>query len=307
MPRQGTAVEGRYRMSREGQASQRGLQGMYILQENAGCQVYRPTWQGTRTIFRPFPGRNPEDPTKWDPFRLSDEDRDFGDWIRRYDMAFSFGVPGITFILKNPLDKTADDQQSPVWMLYRSIQQAVKNGQGHPSWNPLIFGATGRAAPINAPKDGYVMQGILMEHKSQPQSPPRGCLLEHSPVVLLMSQSAGEAILDKVSEKAEDGSWLWPDIVTLDGGRFVQFHQAGTQHNAAAASGQSSQMGANMTLGSRGGNAGDNLRYETELLELYSGISPTYQGIHEVAQAHVKPWDEIVRIPTVEDQVKMLC
>jgi len=279
---------------------------MYILQENAGCQIYRPTWQGTRTIFRPFPGRDPTNPTAWDPFRLSDEDRDWGDWIRRYDMAFSFGVPGITFILKDPLDKTGDDQQNPVWMLYRSIQQAVKSGQGNPAWNPLIFGATGRAAPINAPKDGYIMQGILMEHKSAPQNPPRGCLLEHQPVVLLMSQSAGQAMLDTLSEQTAEGGWLHPDVVNLDGGRFIQFNQAGTQYQSAAA-GAGAQMGASMTVGASSGSQVDNKRYETSVLELYNGISPTFVGIHEVAQAHVKPWDEIVRIPTIEDQVRMLC
>jgi len=280
------------------------MQGVYILQENAGCQIWRPTWNGTRTIFRPFPGRDPEHPENWDPFRLSDEDRDWGDWIRRYDMAFSFGIPGITFILKDPLDKTIDDQQNPAWMLYRSITQAVKSGQGQQSWNPLIFGGAGRAAPLDAPRDGYVMQGILMEHKSKPQNPPRGCLMEHQPVVLLMSQSAGEALLNKLSEKTPQGEWLWPDIVNLDGGRFVQFHQAGTQHHAGPG-GAPRQMGANMSVG--GGNAAENNRYEVEVLELYNGISPTYNGIHEVAAAHVRPWNDIMRIPTIEEQVKLLC
>jgi len=304
MPRQGAAASGRYRMSQEGQASQRGLQGMYILKENAGCQIYRPTWNGTRTVFRPFPGKDPDNPQAWDPFRLSDEDRDFGDWIRRYDMASSFGVPGITFIMKDPLDKTSDDQQNPVWMLHRSITQAVKSGQGDPSWNPLIFGATGRAAPLNAPKDGYVMQGILMEHKSNPQNPPRGCLMEHQPVVLLMSQSAGEALLDKLSEKDANGNWVWPDIVSLDGGMFVQFHQAGTQ-NQAAQNAAPIQMGANMAVG--GGNAPVNNTYEVEIMPTYNGIAPTSDLVREVAAAHVKPWDEIIRIPTIEEQVKMLC
>lgn len=302
MARQGAVASGRYRMANEGQSSQRGLQGMYVLRDGAGMQIFRPTWQGTRTVFRPFPGKDPEDPTRFDPFRLSDEDRDFGDWIRRYDMAFSFGVPGITFILKDPLDKTVDDQQSPVWMLYRSITQAVKSGQGLPAWNPLIFGATGRAAPLSAPKDGYLMQGILMEHKSVVQDPPRGCALEHQPVLLLMSQSAGEALIHKLSERNEDGSYRWPDLVNLDAGMFIQFHQAGTQSQHAGAP---RQMNATAKLGE--GNAADNNRYEVEFLETYSGILPSYDGIHEVAAAHVKPWDDIVRIPTIEEQVRMLC
>jgi len=300
MSRQGAAA-GRYRMRNEGQASQRGIQGMHILNDNAGCQIYRPTWNGTRTIFRPFPGKDPENLAAWDPFRLSDEDRDFGDWIRRYDMAFSIGNPGITFVMKDPRDGTLDDQQNPVWMLYRSIQQAVKAGTGHPSWNPLVFGGAGRAAPLSSPKDGYIMQGILMEHKSQPQNPPRGCLPDHQPVVLLMSQSAGQALMDKLGERDDQGNWRWPDLTSLDAGMFVQFHQAGTQ--AQPQGGAPRQMGAT-TVG--GGGVAEN-RYEVEFLELYSGISPTFEGIHGLAESHVRPWDEIVRIPTIEDQVRMLC
>ena len=304
MARQGAVATGRYRMSREGQSSARGLQGMYILQENAGCQIYRPTWQGTRTIFRPFPGRNPENTAEWDPFRLSDEDRDFGDWIRRYDMAFSFGVPGITFVLKNPCDKALDDQQNPVWMLFRALTQAVKAGQGEQSWNPLIFGATGRAAPINAPKDGYIMQGILMEHKSQPQNPPKGCMMEHQPIVLLMSQSAGASLIDKLSEKDAEGNWVYNDLTDLDAGGFIQFHQAGTQtqyQQGGNAGGR--QMGTNAV----GGGPADSNRYEVEIRENYNGISPTFENVQEIAQAHVKPWDDIIRIPSTEEQVRMLC
>ena len=306
MPRTGAAAGGRYRMSNQGQPSARGLHGMHVLKDNAGCQVYRPTWNGTRTIFRPFPGRNPEDPTQWDPFRMSDEEGDWGDWIRRYDMAFSFGNPGITFILKDPLEKGIDDQQNPVWMLHRAINQAVKSGQGHQSWNPLIFGAAGRAAPLSQPKDGYVMQGILMEHKSQPQNPPRGCLMEHQPLVLLMSQSAGSAALEKLSEKTASGEYAYLDVTDLDGGSFLQFHQAGTQHNTGAAGPAAmQQMGQATAIG--GSNERDAYRYEVEVLPHYNGIAPSYDGIHDVAAAHVKAWDDIIRIPTIEEQVHLLC
>jgi hypothetical protein len=301
MPRQGATHGRSYRMNQEGQPSQRSNFGMYVLKDNAGFQIYRPTWQGTRTIFRIFPGRNPENPSEWDKFRLSDEDRDFGDWIRRYDIAFSFGVSGATFITKDPRDGTIDDQQNPVWMVYKSITQAVKSGQGEQAWNPLVFGQPGRGAPLSPVKDGYVIQGILMEHKSKPQSPPRGCLMEHSPVMLLLSQSAGAALLDKLSEKTEDGAWRWPDITALDGGMFVQFHQAGTQsHNAGAPQ----SMDAPNHVGSRG--MADKA-YEVELLERYGTVPPTYDAIHAVADAHVKPWDDIIRIPTVEEQVRLLC
>lgn len=299
MPRQGATTRG-YRMANQGQPTQRqGLKGMYILQDNSGCQVYKPTWGGTRTIFRPFPARNPENPQEWDLCRLSDEEGDWGDWVRRYDIAFSFGTNGYTFILKDPMQDSIDDQQNPAWMLYRAIDQAVKSGQGQPSWNPLIFGGAGRPAALSAPKDGYVMQGILMEHRSNPKDPPLGCTMDHSPIVMLMSQSAGAAMLERLGEKNSDGSWVYPDATSLDGGLFLQFHQAGTQRAAGAAP---QTMGA-ASVG-RGGV--ERNRYEVLVLDNYNGIAP--QAIDpRVVEAHVRNWDDIIRVPTIEEQVRLIC
>ena len=55
MVRRGAAT-GRYSMSEYGAPSQRGLQGMYIIKPEAGCKIYKPTWNGTRTVIRPLPG-----------------------------------------------------------------------------------------------------------------------------------------------------------------------------------------------------------------------------------------------------------
>jgi hypothetical protein len=286
-------------MANEGQSTQHGLMGMYVLKDNHGCQVYRPTWNGTRTIIRPFPGRNPENPTEWDPFRLSDQPRDYGDWIRRYDMSVSLGNPGITFIIKDPMDHLADEQQNPVWMLHRAITQAIKNGVGLPSWPPLTMGAAGRSAPLDRPKDGYLLQGILMEHKSQVQDPPRGVQMDHKPVVMLLSQSAGNALLSKLEECNSEGGFRYSNLVDLDTGLYIQFHQAGTQRANAGPR--------TMSMTGGGGRAADNMKYEVEILEDYNGILPTFDGIHDLAAAHVRAWDDIIRIPTYEEQVGLLC
>lgn len=300
MTRQGAVSTGRYRMVNEGQSAQHGLQGMYVLKDSAGCQIYRPTWSGTRTIIRPYPGRNPENPQEWDPFRLSDEPRDFGDWIRRYDMAFSLGNPGVTFITKDPMNKTIDDQQNPVWMLYRSITQAVKNGSGLPSWNPLIFGAAGRSAQLSAPKDGYLLQGVLFEHKSIPFTPPKGSQMDHRPVVMLLSQSAGKALLDKLEERNAEGLPVWEGVTDLDGGYFIQFHQAGTQQRGTGPSRSLAALGSS--------SVAENMRYEVELFESYNGtVLPNFEGIETLANAHVRLWDTIVRIPTIQEQIGIIC
>ena len=120
MPRQSaTQNRGRYSFRDHGQSSRGGLTGVYILKENAGCMIYRPSWNRTPTISRVFPGRNPENPAELDPFRLSNELRDYGDWIRRYDAIVGLGTPGSTFIIRDPREDDIDVQQNPCWMLFR--------------------------------------------------------------------------------------------------------------------------------------------------------------------------------------------
>ena len=55
------------------------------------------------------------------------------------------------------------------------------------------------------------------------------------------------------------------------------------------------------------GNAADNNRYEVEFLEDYNSILPSFDGIEALADAHVKVWDDIIRIPTIEEQVGLIC
>jgi len=188
---------------------------MYILKEGSGCEVWRPTWHMTRTIFRVIPVRNPEDPNQWDAYRLDNEPRGYGDWIRRYDAVTGLGIPGISYIIKNPRDRELDDQQNPAWMLYRAINGAVRSGQCDPQWNQLIFGSANRSAPISQPTDVFVVQAVLVEHKSKACQPIRGLGPDQNTVVIVMSQTAGEALLDKLDERDSGGQFIHGDIIDL--------------------------------------------------------------------------------------------
>ena len=299
MARQGAAL-GQYSMANHGAPTQRGgLQGMYILKDGAGCQVYRPTWEGKRTIVRLLPVRDPADPSRWCPFRTGPGELEVGDWIRRYTAVTNFGDPGVSFVLADPRDATVNEHALPPWLLHSSIPKAVKSGQAPSIWAKYTSGGEGRGAPIHKPGDIYVAQVILMEHGSKVQTPPRGCLPEHQTVVLLMSQSAGQALLEKINEKDAAGNLLWPDLIDLDGGLYVQFHQAGTQ--AAASEGGPKRM---TDMGGGGGPQAN--RYEVELLQQYHGIPASISYLAEQVAAKAKAWDDIIRIPSIEEQIRML-
>jgi len=302
MGRQGVA-RGRYVFANNGVPTGRGLQGIHILRDGAGCQIWKPTWKGTRTIVRPLPVRNPENPEEWDPFRLSDDPNGFGDWIRRYDMAFSIGTPGITFITQDPRDRELDAQQNPVWLLYRAIPAAVRAAQAPQSWGPLVVGSQGRPLPLSAPKDGYVMQAIVVEHNSKPIVPPAGAQAQDQPVVFLMSQTAGEALLSKLQERDANGNYRYPDLTNPDAGAFIQFHQAGSQRQAAPGGGQ---LGAAPSLGQA--TQLEN-RYEVEILSDYNGVPPAIPHLKQMlAERSARAmWDDILHIPTIDEQVRRLC
>jgi len=306
MSRQGPA-RGRYVFENQGVPTDRGLHGMHILKESAGCQVWKPVWGGKRTIIRPLPVLDPDNPTQWDPFRLSDAPHGFGDWIRRYDIAFSIGTPGITFITRDPRDNDLDAQQNPVWMLHRTIPAAVRSGQAPSSWGRLVVGQQNRPNVISPPKDGYVMQGILVEWGDRPRVPPVGLQASDKPVVFLMSQSAGEALLEALQRKNSDGSWLYPDLTRLDGGAFIQFHQAGTQQ-ARPVPQQQAQSLSTMQRPLGGGQQKEEKRYEVEILSNYNGTLPVLTDLEPMLKERARRtmWDDILHVPTIEEQVRRL-
>ena len=309
MPRTAPAAPtGRYRMAQHGTSSRRQLAGVYILKDSAGFQIWRPTWNMTRTVVRIFPMWDPENPQQLDPFRISDEDRDFGDWIRRYDAVTGLGTPGVTYILRDPRETDIDIQQNPAWVLYRAINSAVQSGQCDPAWNPLIFGAQNRKAPLDSPTDIYLVQGVLLEHRSKPCNPPIGLMPDHQPVVVMLSQSAGEALLEKANEEG------CPDLISFDSGAFVDFHQLGVPSLLApqqAAAPQQPQLlgqgGGGGAGNQRGGNAPNNNRYEVDILPTYNGSPAALSHMQDQLLGKIKPWDDIVRIPTVEEQVGLIC
>jgi hypothetical protein len=265
---------------------------MYILRDNSGCRIYKPSWNGTRTVIRPLPVIDPET-GQWTPGRRSDAPRDLGDWIRSYPVAFGIGMQGVTFIVKDPRDDTFDVSQSPAALLYRAIPAAVKAGQAPPAWSPLLFGRDGRGAALTPIKPGYLIQCILMEHKSKPFNPPMGSRPDDPVVVMLLTQSAGEALLAKLEERNANGDLRHPDVVDLKHGAFLQFHQTGTQ-------------GPQLPMGS-GTQQKVELSYDVDIYDSYLNIPADITGLGEMLARKVKAWDDIVHVPTLEEQVRKLC
>ena len=168
MPREGQVTKGRYRMVSDGSHSRGrvGLPGMKILTPTSGAQLWKPTWNKTRTVFRVFPGRDPENPDSYDPFRFSETLRDVGNWIRGIT-AVTLGErqQQVTYITYNPRSDS-EIKGDPASWLYQAISSGVKSGLCPGEWNPLVLGGgKDGPAPLSMPKNFYVMQGVLVEHR----------------------------------------------------------------------------------------------------------------------------------------------
>lgn len=305
MPRaDSTQKSGRYLFKRDGGGATGGLPNVHIVSDSSGCSVYKPSWNYTRTVFRIFPGRDPDNPSALDPFRRSDDVRDYGDWIRKYDAVVNLGDNGVTFITRDPRDSEFDRQNSPAWLLFRTVSNAVKRGQCPSTWNPLCFGKEGRGAPLSAPTDIYLLQGILLEHKSKAMTPPRGMNADDATVILMLSFSAGRALLEELDKRDEAGNYLWPDITSLDGGAYVTFYQEGTPLTAQQPT-QTRVLGMADTAGPRQNR--DVQRYGCTISATYNGMPASLAHMRDGILPKIKAWDEIIQHYTVEQQVRMIC
>ena len=308
----------RYRMADHGNSVQGQRQGKYIIKNNL-AQHWNPCWGDGVTVVRPFPARSYDNPQattyEWQPYRYSQGNTDFGDWIRRYDAVRSFGDPGVTMIISDPADPMAlPPQQLPAWILYNAIDQAIKHGQEKPGWAMLMQGGTGRGAVLSRPSELYLIQCAIMQHKTEQYNPPKG-FMDDKPVVLELSSNAGNGMIAEMNilndgVQAQEGDWeslyLNGDPVSLDFGRYVTFYRLadGDPRQRQQRSQQSNWNTQHQPGGQ--GRQHDPIGFGCFMEKTFNGMEAHLRQ-HEQAIANmVLPWDDILWFPTVDEQALIL-
>ncbi len=323
-----------YRMSEHGSEERQNRAGDFVLQPGARAETWRPSWDHPTTI-RIYPGLDPDDPTRWDPYRLrsdhpSERDRGgFGDWLRRYPAMRQAGVgSGATFLLSDMLDPLYNMNNNPAWVLYRAIADAEKANTIKPAWRPLLKGAAGRGAALPRPSTVVVVQGAIMECGGKVYadpgkgSPPRGGAPEDLPVVVVLSRSAGEVLENLCDERIEgsrascddfENYYANGDIVSLEHGRFITFFQEGKDPRASRPQPGPAQttFGASATphrdQRTRSRNA-DFSSYDAFADKVWNGIPAQLPGpqLESLVRARVLPWDSILRFMSDKEQALVL-
>lgn len=312
-------------------AGAQGNFGIHIIRPGCNIQVKKPSWNGTETVFRPFPSVRHDKPDEFWPYRIDPEGSNyFGHCIRRYPCAWGVGTPGVTFLLNDPAagDRTFDVWNTPVGILYKVIEQACKQGQGRPEWYPLREGGKGRGKALGAPRDLYLMQGVMLKHNDKPTFDAKRAPLgwgANPTLILMLSSGAGENLVKQLNLENEpyhgdprdfEARYVNGDPFGLENGRYMHFYESGHDPRLKLASQPTGGKGPdpfNATGGggpeNRGGS--DDIRgFEMFMTKELTpgGVSARFDDPGRVATVRDKwwHWEDILFFPTPEEQVRLL-
>ena len=302
----------RYQMAEFGRAEEEN-RGRYLLKPGRGS-VWRPAWGDGQTTIRILPVRNLDNPAEWEPFKLSPKPMDFGDWIRKYPVCRNMGeTDPVTFIMYDPADVTLTRDQmrmTPGWLLFRAIDRAIANGQEQPGWGALLKGGVNRSAPLSMPTEVYLVQCFVMQYGTTVFPSPRGFAADDQPIVMEITRSAGQMLLEKLDETrpdydgpAEDWerSMLHGDPVSIDYGRFVTFYNLS---NVPLRQSCEQNWSRETVFGCNGWS--EHLGVGVDIDETFNGLSANLRDYEDVVASKVQPWDDILYFPSFEEQARML-
>jgi hypothetical protein len=312
----------RYSFSQYGQSEQGHRQGNHLILNNQ-ADIWSPAYGAGVTTIRLFPGKDPENPEAWDPYRFSSSDPfeplGFGDWIRRYPAVRSMGDPPVTFIQYDPADTDIEDpQMTPAWLLYRAIDRAVQNGQDRPGWAALLRGGANRGAQLTRPSEVYLVRGALVQFKSRAYATPRGLAPDEKPIVFELGPSPGGALLTELHRENEgyqgdpddfEARYVNGDPIRLDGGRFVNFYtlKDGDPRQAQASQQAGWDLGGNRGRSGGAGGQQQPIGFGCYMEPSFNGIpANVFANYEQIIRTKIVPWDQLLYIPTLEQQARLL-
>jgi hypothetical protein len=211
-------------------------------------EIVRPKWNGAAPMtFRPLPMLCAEDPSRFDPTRLTTDEYDFSDFMRSIPSVKYVGIDQkFTFLSYDPR-RTYNSAynprtDNPYHVLYNAVMDAVKktgeakvNGRDVMTgkWAPLV--SDGPMKAFNNPSKMYFLQGVVFESDGdlfiKGGSPPKGLRDGDLPQIIELSKSAGDKIAKKLNllnpdytgdndVEYQDQMYAYGDVVDLTNGMF---------------------------------------------------------------------------------------
>lgn len=293
----------------------------------AQVEIIRPSFDGSRLVFRPLPCFYDEDKRQLEPCRLNLSYGGMSDWVRTYQVARYVGHDAkFTFIVYRPA-RGYDRMTNPYLILQRAISQAVYNNDASAElvWNSMI---TGKTKKLARPGDVTFIQAFVFEHRKKVylggELSPRGTgKSDMTPVVQLPPSVTGrfQEIANEVKKgyrgdptDAEAGM-VYGDLVSPKYGRFLSVYNS----EEAATGTIPDDVGTEELSWDAGGsndankkNAGGAKGYDLEVLDKYAPprargfIGPSLADKVDVIRNRVQFWDDILHFPSHEEICVMM-
>lgn len=278
--------------------------------------LYRLDFSGKPNVFRIYPGLDPDNSEKFDPWRFSVSAGEYGQWfypVVTANVSCQASGQGRSWVMCHPLDTTYDMTRNPVVLMRNAIKSALNQKLPYAvNWLGLIQGGQGRGEELAGPKECWLLQVALMEQKGRVYNPPKGGGEDDNTVFLLLTTSAVQALKSAMELRKPDfhgdpddiaGHFANGDPVALNDGAYVVIFPRG--NDPRVANNRSSGFGGSRDNSSSGGNS-QVKGYDAYLTKDYNGIGANLADYEDIVRKHVKPWEEAIHFPTNEEQVKLL-
>ncbi|TMJ00940.1 MAG: hypothetical protein E6G97_18580 [Alphaproteobacteria bacterium] len=254
--------EPRFDWGRDADRAQ-GSFGNHLLKAGINAVLKKPSYTAGETVVRPFPSLSYQDVNQFEPYRKNAQlDSRFGNWIRKYDCAWSVGQgpQRKTFLTHDPgSGKPYDPDGTPLNILYNAIYQAKKREEDirrNPNFVMLFERERDAGPPLERTKTVYLIQGMVILSDGKPtyshDRPPLGGGGPTSPSCIFMisggspmgSFSAGNQLCSQLNEERLDyqgpaddfeARYVHGDPVAPEHGRFFHFRKSGTAVTAPGA------------------------------------------------------------------------
>ena len=245
---------------------------------------------GGQIVFRPLPAPDPAQPGNL--LYMHYEDGGFP-WIRRYDVIRNLGRAGLSFVVNDPEHPSPEwssdneENRNPVWLLIKAVGQAIEVGQGRPDWKYRTQYQRRRVDPDAqwmGLSDSFMVQGIVYSTSPPPKNEIYGLGPNHRMPVIDMDTSAGMTFLGLLRQPmADDRFWYGDVLVYPDGGGFVVC-------DAVARTDKPNRFDQQISF-----------------LPEFQRMPAALAANMPLIASRLKRFEEIVYVPTVEEQVRLIC
>jgi hypothetical protein len=303
-----SAGQSPYSMDTHGHSSRGQMAGSNFFQPGAGIQQWKPSWEGKHAVFRFWPRF---DGQSFHPMRdpqkaQNNSELPYTDWIRCYDAAVAVGTPNnqVSYFVRNRADIESRGQPDPLSLLYNALEAAVKQRTVQPHWIQYRERQGKGGKPLHRADDVYLAQGFVVEQDSKPRNPWVGRKTDDNTPVVVMSSSAGKALLAEISRRDANGNFVYQDILNTRDGFFAYFCQKGAMPHPHLMQLNLAQM----PQPQQGQDGNEEFKkYQVWLAPSYYGSPAAIPQDEALVAQKWKEWDDILNFPSLSEQVSLLC